>query len=666
MIHKRLDVQGLRAIAVVAVIAFHAGLPMPGGFTGVDVFFVISGFVIASALQREWSQTQNLNLRRFYFRRFKRLAPALSLVVAFTVIAGLVAMPPLRTYIDVAGLTGIGALFFFANGVIASKTGDYFQPHAADNPLLHTWSLSVEEQFYIVFPTLLLFGLFLERRYKLRGTAFAFIAVIAALSIAAIAIHVSGAPTPRIEKLVGFYSPLPRAWEFACGAFVAFAPRMNGWLSRILSLGGLILLGISFWGISETTQFPGLATIFPVFGSVALILAGSTGESSVAHRILASRPMVLVGDASYSLYLWHWPVIVFGAVLFGPTIWVKTVAAAISFLPAILAYRFVETPIRRYEPSSPRRKMGIILQSSLPTLAACALVLFAVRHGYWSDPIQKFQAAADPFHIGLDRGCGLGYVPQNANDTTCNFVSAGSRPPIYLIGDSNADHHSEAVIVAGEATARPVTIFTKGGCGFIGKSWSNATDLELQDCQTYVQKTLAFLDAASPGAVVLGLSDSGWRGSFAVGDDRKSETSDPAEKFAILDRDLVAAVHRLQKAGHTVTLLMPVPKFIGTEGEPLFDYSKCGAISVWVHKCPPRLKLPKSYMHNSQIGARAAIARAADATGAEVLDMVEVFCPTGWCKNISNDGTLLYRDAGHLSVAAHKIAAPAFVAWANK
>ena len=162
--NRRRDIQGLRAIAVIMVVAFHAGLPVPGGFVGVDVFFVISGFVITAMLHREWEKTGRIKFGTFYLKRFKRLAPALALMVGVTLMISTVIFSPFghQTY---AAATGIGALLMSANFVIAKTTGGYFGPTAENNPLLNTWSLSVEEQFYLVFPALIALGWYLAKRH---------------------------------------------------------------------------------------------------------------------------------------------------------------------------------------------------------------------------------------------------------------------------------------------------------------------------------------------------------------------------------------------------------------------------------------------------------------------------------------------------------------------
>ena len=195
--HRR-DIQGLRAVAVLAVVAFHAGLPLPGGFVGVDVFFVISGFVITAMLQREQAGTGHIRFGRFYIRRFKRLTPALALMISVTLVASALILSPLRPQQD-AAKTGIAAMLLVANFVIAFTTGGYFDTAAELNPLLNTWSLSVEEQFYFIFPALLALGWFLGQRRRLGSAPIVLVGLLAAASLC-LAIwgeeQPSGAPWP--------------------------------------------------------------------------------------------------------------------------------------------------------------------------------------------------------------------------------------------------------------------------------------------------------------------------------------------------------------------------------------------------------------------------------------------------------------------------------------
>jgi peptidoglycan/LPS O-acetylase OafA/YrhL len=331
------------------VVAFHAGLPVPGGFVGVDVFFVISGFVITAMLHRERIKTGRILFRQFYLNRFKRLTPALALVVAATMVASAAMLPPFGSQ-PVAAMTGIGAMLLFANFVIVRTTGGYFAPEAETNPLLNTWSLSVEEQFYLVFPVVIALGWYIgHRNSKFRAAPFLIVSVLAVLSSGLALAGSLGWTFRGSETILGFYSPFTRAWEFAAGALLALVlgkgeARLSSRLSSVMGLIGIGMLVASLWLITKATYFPGPWTLLPVTGTLLLLLAG-TQNNPVSHT-LSTRPMVKIGDWSYSIYLWHWPFIVFAIYLWPYSSYAAVLAAIISLAPALASYYWVEQPIR--------------------------------------------------------------------------------------------------------------------------------------------------------------------------------------------------------------------------------------------------------------------------------------------------------------------------------
>ena len=339
-------------MAVLAVIAYHAGLPIPGGFTGVDIFFVISGFVITEMLLREKQRRGKISLTNFYARRFKRLMPALAVMVAFTVIASALLLSNLGPQ-QIAAQTGLGAMLFVANIVIAKTTGNYFDAPAESNPLLHTWSLSVEEQFYFIFPLVLVAVWSISRFRSSKHGAFVAISIISILSfgVALFGSRGYGYLLGENAWLIEFYSPFTRVWEFGVGALVAIAgitiASVNArarMLSSLIAVVGVLLIITGFFAITSDTPFPGFWTLLPVSGTLLLIVAGTTSNSISAG--LSTHAMVKVGDWSYSLYLWHWPFIVF-AILIWPVIWfAPLVAALVSFIPALMSYYLVEQRIR--------------------------------------------------------------------------------------------------------------------------------------------------------------------------------------------------------------------------------------------------------------------------------------------------------------------------------
>ena len=292
---RRADIQGLRAIAVLSVVAFHAELPIPGGFTGVDVFFVISGYVITLLLLREQSKG-SFSFAMFYARRAQRLLPALAAMVATVFVISWLIESPFGAQQTTAA-TGIGAMLLAANVVIVRSVGDYFDSVAEANPLLNTWSLSVEEQFYLVFPLLVIFAAVKFRRHTglfltvalLTGASFV-------LSVALTGGWSPGNLTSQPEAWAFYLSPA-RAWEFGVGALLAIGVGRHRWTptatqSNVLAITGLTLLAASFWWITPDRAFPGTLALLPVLGTAALIAAGLTTNPTsrlCAHLVARIR-----------------------------------------------------------------------------------------------------------------------------------------------------------------------------------------------------------------------------------------------------------------------------------------------------------------------------------------------------------------------------------------
>ncbi len=361
----RPDIDGLRAIAVALVVLFHAGLPGPsGGFIGVDVFFVISGYLITSILLREM-RDGSYSLARFYERRIRRIFPALVVVLLATTAAGLAVLTPdqLAAY----GRSMLATMLFVSNFYLG-MTANYFSPDAETQPLLHTWSLAVEEQFYIVFPVMLaLLMRWLPRRLK---------PVIWGLTLASFAacLVLTG-----LRPTLAFYLAPTRAWELLAGSLLALhAPRAlpagRRRIAQGLGLAGLALILGAGVGLTAQTPFPGWAAALPVLGSVALILAGSLGGGP-ATTLLSSAPLRGLGLISYSLYLWHWPVIVLLRfwTIDPPTPLQMALAVLAMLLLSVLSWKFVEQPFRH-----PRRGSRGLRYPALWAGAASILAVGAI------------------------------------------------------------------------------------------------------------------------------------------------------------------------------------------------------------------------------------------------------------------------------------------------
>jgi peptidoglycan/LPS O-acetylase OafA/YrhL len=333
----RADIDGLRAIAVLSVLAFHFGAPIRGGYTGVDIFFVISGFLITQVLAAEISSGK-FSILSFYDRRMRRILPALLTMLVVVLLAGRLMLSP-GDYVALARSTaaagfGVSNIFFYGH------TG-YFDQAADLMPLLHTWSLAVEEQFYVVWPLLLVLVAASGSRMAIAATLGALVLIACAGSIAYF----------QFEPKAAFYMALPRAWELALGALLVFLPALSRSFGEILAVPGLILIGIGF-SISPG-KFPGQFALYPCIGAALLIWPRQ--QTTISSRLLGW--LAPVGLISYSLYLWHWPVWVYFRIYINnghPAAGEAIALAAVSIILAILSYRFVEQPFRTRRWSAPR------------------------------------------------------------------------------------------------------------------------------------------------------------------------------------------------------------------------------------------------------------------------------------------------------------------------
>ena len=372
----RADIAGLRAVAVLPILLFHAGLgALGGGFVGVDVFFVISGFLITRIIVRDLG-SDRFSIMEFYRRRVARIFPALALVLTATLIAGAALMLP-REARDL-GMSSVAAAAFVSNFHFMLTT-DYFGGAAEYKPLLHTWSLAVEEQFYVFYPILVLAVWKWARRWLT--------AIIGALCLASFGLALV---VGQIAPEAAFYMFPTRAWELGVGALVALGAAPSGLRDRVkhaLAMVGLALIVIGVLTIRPDALFPAPSALLPVMGAALLIAYGQTGPTAA---LLSWRPMVWVGDISYSLYLWHWPIITLYRLQTGVELdGVETVAlVAASIIAAALTRVALEEPARRRLAALPR----------LPVVFGGVAALAAVAGASWASserPVRLRPAPAE-------------------------------------------------------------------------------------------------------------------------------------------------------------------------------------------------------------------------------------------------------------------------------
>ncbi|MEY4224254.1 MAG: hypothetical protein RIS33_1188 [Actinomycetota bacterium] len=357
----RRDIEGLRALAVGLVVLYHAHfLGLAGGFIGVDVFFVISGFLITNLLLREHDNSGTISIGNFYARRARRLLPASALVIVLTAIASWVWLEPLR--LKNLGSDSIAAAGFVSNMVFAGRNTDYLQAGIPPSPLQHFWSLSVEEQFYVIWPTLLLVLLWRAGRSRTRATL-----AITAISIASFALCVWQTEASQPWAFFGLHT---RAWELGVGALLAIAwPWVRvvaGDVRNALAwLGIAAVVFAAFW-LDETMAFPGWLAAIPVLGTAAALIGGD--DSRWGPSIVLRHPVAQwIGARSYSIYLWHWPALIIGEAWAGRPLNVleRLGLIAVSLVGASLSYRWVENPIRHSERLQARPVLALSLGAVL-------------------------------------------------------------------------------------------------------------------------------------------------------------------------------------------------------------------------------------------------------------------------------------------------------------
>lgn len=642
---------------------YHADLGLSGGYVGVDVFFVISGYVITRMLTVELSSDGRIGLGRFYLRRIRRLLPALGVMLTFVLLAsGLLASLGGQ---QVTARTGASAAVFNANTYLIRAGGaGYFDVDANVNALLHTWSLSVEEQFYFVFPAIL-FGAWIfgrkMSRVGSRSAAVAALLVISVLSFLLSWIMATGRLSFWIfSSFFAFYSSLTRAWEFAAGALLALVSRrltnLRPMLSWLLVAVGVALVGYAAFRFDDQTPFPGTAALFPVVGALCVLAAGGGRSRNLVSRGLALRPAQFLGDLSYSWYLWHWPFIVFAVALWPTTNNIAVAAAAISLAPAWLSYRFVESPIRFAPRATTRRTLALASACiMLPIMAAVALV-GANRVLTETDSISEYNYAMR-LHADVIEGCDNEEPLGDRDQPECTWRAEGSSREAVLIGDSNAGQFTEAFVDAAIGHGTDATVATNRGCPFVDLvivQDGNQNDSDL--CRSFVQGSIEDLIQSRPNLVVIAsASDLYIRDPvFELRDPSDGEWSRTADSKAEVWADgLARVIEPLVAQGIEVVVIHPIPKFYG------WDPRKCAAVHVLVESqvCAPTAALDTIDQYRNL--AIAAESSAAGSTGVTTLDVSDIICPSGICAT-NRQGQWVWRDGLHITVQASTQLAPRF------
>ncbi|BBF69060.1 acyltransferase family protein [Sphingomonas bisphenolicum] len=599
----RRDIDGLRALAILPVLLFHAHVPgFSGGYVGVDIFFVISGYLITGIIAREVDDGR-FSLARFYERRFRRIMPALALMILI-VLAG-VAWFYLPGDLEGVPRSALAATLFASNLWFFTDTG-YFSGGADVKPLLHTWSLAVEEQYYIGFPILLM----LLARYAPRWRT----GVVAAIAAASLALAIV---MQRDTSGFTFYLLPTRAWELFAGALLALGavPAIRArWLRELVAGLGLLAIALAVALYDRTTIFPGITALAPVLGAAALIHAA---PDTRIGRLLGWGPLVGIGLISYSLYLWHWPLIVFTEYatdlpLAGGT---RIAVIGAALLAGTLSWRLVERPFR--DPRRmPARTIFLFTAAAMSLLCALALTLLAM--GGWPSrfgPQVLAQMAGQKDFAPTRKQCHDIFM---RNATPCT-LGASVPPDAMLWGDSHGVELAYALSLDAKAQNRSLIERTTSSCPPV-------LGYEAKDARCAAANQTAF-DAirADPAIRRIYLAAFWANGDF----------DDPAF-VAKLDRTIAA----IRAEGRQVVLIGPVPP------QP-FDVPRHLAHLAQAGKLAEARGIDRAHVEARTAHLRALFARW-QARGVSLIDPVAALCPTGSCA-IERDGEPLYFDSHHLS-----------------
>jgi peptidoglycan/LPS O-acetylase OafA/YrhL len=643
--HPAID--GLRAIAVIAVIMFHADFIdiLPGGFTGVDMFFVISGYVISKSLHAQGNSSAVDYFGGFYRRRFLRILPALLFVLFISFITSALFIP-VSWLSESNDRAGLAAFFGLSNFVLAWNADIYFSPGSELNPYLHTWSLGVEEQFYVIFPVIY----FLWLRYKSR------VAVVWAVLplMASISLMISACQT-RADPMSAFYLLPGRFWELAAGAILFQVMSIKSFssssrkIARLLLPGGFMLVTVGFL-FAQRDLFPFPWALATVSGTV-LMIAAVTGQdestASLLKRLLASPLAVYTGRLSYSLYLWHWPVAVFLRWTTGlELLVVQLIYPVIVTSLAAASYHWVETPVRNGTSFLQRRTWIIVVFS---ILASCLLWLAAQWVSDNSDRLSLSQTSHTYDWYAYR------HFPREPIDMIDDPLLEGRQ--LFVIGDSHTAAYRTLLNTVRLKLGIAVVEYEQGGCGVM-----TLIGPDPAHCAEQLKVSLKNIEAqAKPGDIVFlaslrmpELDGREWsRGEAAAFNEVLSELTPEKQEHARISAKAVLA--RLEAA--RVRILIDAPK-------PLFKAppNRC---SDWFNNMNPVCASGMTMNRTQLERLRMPQMKLLDLLNREhpdltVWDPFPVLCPEPTCSAFDKNGKPLFFDSNHLSGHGNRVLEPSF------
>lgn len=635
----RADIEGLRGVAILLVVLFHCDMPgFLGGFVGVDVFFVLSGFLITGILVHEIQTTSRLNLVEFYARRARRLLPAFAVTLVATLLIGTFILTPQE--LDLAGRAARSAAVHMSNVFFDKNSGDYFSPKVQSNPLLHTWSLAVEEQFYLFWPLLILLSV---RWWRSANALFTLLAGLTLISLGiGIGFTLKGGT-------FAFYELPARAWEFGIGGLALFLSRKNqrafsSWRPAMGWLGFLAILGTAhFLSVTSATSFPGWVALIPTLGTAAILITGTEQPYRGIGVLLASSPLQRLGTLSYSWYLWHWPFLVFSAVLL-PSLSApgKVGVAAISLAVAAVSHHFIERPIRFHRVLLHRPALSVGLAAAVMVCSmGAALLSMKFAEDIGNEPRMRAITMATQTTTKLltEQNC---YPPLDSPEVRrCDFGHQTAKVHMVLFGDSHAMQWFSPLKRMAELNGWKLTTVVKPSCPAFDIRPSTFQSQEIQQietstsaCAQWRAQALALIQNLHPTLVLLGNATSHLGQSydhlFAMG-------SQPS-------------LGELRNGARQTFLALKNHAVVVMRDSPHFPYHvpTCLARSIRQDRDPQASCTADQSIVLSPDVYESERAGAHNLSHVHFIDLTDLLCQMGTCKPVQGD-TIVYKDFDHLT-----------------
>lgn len=629
----RSDIEGLRAIAILLVVLAHVGDTwFGGGFIGVDVFFVISGYLITGLLLKELERTDSVNFFSFYVARLKRLLPALLFMLLMTSFMALAFLSPSEH--NLQAISAGYASVWLSNLYFAFSKLNYFEPAADQNMYLHTWSLGVEEQFYLIWPILVITFVGAWRwqggQRNLRRLLFSMGGVIVVCLSASLYLTYA-------KPMLAFYLMPSRAWQFALGAFALLWPISIGHnrvsTTKFIHAGGwlgFIGIVVSSLSIHSNMAYPSFWALFPSIGTALILVAGAPGENSLLSKALSIKPMLWLGRISYSWYLWHWPILVLGNKLFHHNNAVEKWGLVVtSLLFAIFSYFLIESPIR---------KSNYLIRRPALTLVA-ALIVMASAFGLsraWQEsavgwvnlPTQLiFRRVAGDLPVTYSMGCDEWY--HSSDMKLCTFGDKNAEHTAVLIGDSIGAQWSPAIARRYVGENWKFIVITKSSCTMIDEPYFyKRIGREYTECSIWRKEAVTWVKDNKPDVVFMGSTIARFeKEQWINGTKRILDNWESAVKEIYIIR----ATPPLYKNGPSCLSRLEWQ----LQGLPLWLQIGSDCNSVFKN---PYAELVYEWLKEAAKGFG----------NVSVINMNPVVCPDNQCSALQN-GRAVYRDSMHLS-----------------